>query len=310
MIALQRLEYQSNVISRLKGISELIGAYDDTAVHALAAQSMTGKTTLLLTLMYDYSDQTGLDTCFFDTEGGARKFVEKWDKVLKKRYPKAKTPLIYICRNYREILKDHGRIVNVKTGDTGKMTPVLKATVEEGTRFKDDDGKIKKVQAPKFIQYIRDNNIGFVAYDSFTSPFASEFPPSPENFPCRNYFQMLWYRCIIDLVIDKEKCIVWTLHHMSKSPLPDPRNPEANEEQMTGGKAVRHNSKVIIYMKKFSAMGAKSFRKIHLVRYYNKNPEEKEESVRYLNLTSKCYVDVLESDMEASKAQARADKKK
>lgn len=291
------------VTSSIKAVSELIGAYDDVSIMALAAPSMAGKTTLGLTLAYEYSAITGRNACIFDTEGGAKRFVEKWDKRLKERFPKAKTPLVYLCRNYKAILKAHGRILFEKYSDSGKLTVNLKHTIEEGKRYRDDlTNKIIKTPAPDFIQFIRDNDIGFVIYDSFTMPFSSEIPPSVENNPAKNFIQNLWHRCIIDLVIDKEGCFVMTLHHMSKNPM----EPQA-EESMTGGKSVRHNSKVILYMKKFEAFGAKTYRKLQLARYYDK-PAMTEQ--RYLNLTDRGYVDATEDQMESAKTAAKQARKK
>lgn len=304
LMPIEQLNVQTNndryqtVKSDIKAIQELIGYYSQTSIHSLAGKSMSGKTTVALTMLYEYSHKTGKGTCLFDTEGGAKEIVEKWDAQLKKRYPKAQTPFVYICRNYKQILKAHGKILVDKISDNGKMSITLKATVEEGIKYLDKtDNKFKKTEAPEFIQFIRKHKIGFVVYDSFTSPFSTEFPPTPENFPARAFVQGAWLIAIINLLIDKEGCIVWLLHHLSKNPI----DPYA-EEIMTGGKMVQHYSKIILFLSRFDAMGAKTYRKLMLMRYPNKEPKKQ---ITYLNLTNEGYVDATEGKMEEDKKNAQ-----
>lgn len=75
-------------------------------------------------------------------------------------------------------------------------------------------------------------------------------------------------------------------------------------EQMAGGSAVQYFSKVILFMKKIDAKGARTYRRIKLARYFNKPPNTFETLV---NLTNNGYVDATEDQMNEDKKEAQRD---
>ncbi|MGI0057752.1 MAG: hypothetical protein ACREAK_10335, partial [Nitrosarchaeum sp.] len=251
--------------SGLKAISELIGEYNREAIHAIYGASQVGKTTLGMQLLYEASEMLQQDVLFYDTEGGAKEFIKLWDGVLRKRYPKAKEIHVRMYRNWKDILKDHGKTATPRTSDTGKMDVLV---TEEKDPSPLEDFIVKK-------------KIGMILYDSITMPMKT-FGSARQNFPARNYAQTLWLSSMID-IIDRHNCIIFASHHASK----DPALPYAAEE-MTGGSAVQYFSKILFYMKKWRAKGATAYRTIKLQRYFNKAPNEFE---MLLKITANGYID-------------------
>jgi len=269
--------------SGLKAISELIGDYNREAIHAMYGASQVGKTTLGMQLLYEASELLQQDVLLYDTEGGAVEFIKLWDAKLRKRYSKAKKIHVRMYRNWKDILKDHGKTVVPRISDTGKMDVLI-------TEEKDPS---------PVEEFITKNKIGMIVYDSITMPM-KKFGSARQNFPARNYAQTIWLSSMID-IIDRHNVIVIASHHSSK----DPALPYAQEE-MTGGSAVQYFSKILIYMKKWKAKGATAYRTIKLQRYFNKAPNEYE---MLLKLTEDGYIDVTEKDMESDKKAAKSESK-
>lgn len=284
-------ETQKEVVLRLKGISDLIGALNRDAIHACFGQSQVGKTTLWLEALYDISDQLGKPVLYYDTEGGGAQFVEQWEKIYKEKYPNAQVD-VRMKRDFRAILKDHGKLVKPKYSG-GKA-------VSEGAKEK-TSGKLsimlvdEDIESP-IAKLIQEKGYGAIYYDSITMPMKF-FGAEQQNFPARNYAQTLWFSEMLNL-IDEHKVYVIASHHGSKNPA----DPYA-VEQMAGGSAVQYYCKVILHMKKWKAKGATSYRTIKLVRYFNKAPNEHETLIK---LTDKGYVDATMDDMEADKKSARS----
>jgi len=268
-----------DVVLSLKAISGLIGTLSRDAIHAVYGSSQVGKTTLIMNILYEVSEILQQDVLFYDTEGGGREFLEHWDTRLRKRYPKAKQVHVRMVRNWKEILKDHGKTVEERVSESGKT-----------------DLKITGEQNPSQVQeFIKKNNIGMIFYDSITMPM-KHFGAARENFPARNNAQTWWLESMIDL-IDQYSCIVFTSHHSSK----DPAMPYA-QEQMSGGSAVQYFSKIIFYLKKWQAKGATGYRTIKLSRYFDKPPNEYE---NLMKLTENGFVDATEAEMEQDKKDAK-----
>ena len=264
----------------LKAITDLIGALSKEAIHAVYGMSQVGKTTLFMQILFEVSHLTGQDVLFYDTEGGGAKFIESWDAILRKRYPKAKKVDVRMVRNWKDILKDHGKTVMVRTSDTGKMDLKI---IEEA-----DPSPMEKL--------VKEKKYAMVFYDSITMPM-KHFGSARENFPARNHAQTLWLESMIDL-IDRCNCIVFASHHSSK----DPALPYASE-QMTGGSAVMYYSKIILYLKRWQARGAETYRTIKLARFFDKKPNEYE---ALLKLTDNGFIDATLEDMESDKKKAKS----
>ena len=283
-------------VLRLKGISDLIGALNKEAIHAMFASSQVGKTTLWLEMLYDISDQLERPVLYYDTEGGGEEFVKQWEPIYRKKYPKAQVD-VRMKRDFRSILKDHGKLVTMKMSG-GKAVSVA---AKEKTSGKLSLTLVDETFPSPMSKLVEEKNYAAIYYDSITMPMKF-FGAEQQNFPVRNYAQTLWFGEMLNL-IDEHAVYVIASHHSSKNPA----DPYAIE-QMSGGSAVQYYSKIILYMKKWKANGATNYRSVKLVRYFNKPPNEHETLIK---LTDQGYVDATMADMEADKVEfAKAKAKK
>ena len=274
---------------RLKAITGLIGELNSEAIIATYGMSQVGKTTLWLQMLYDISDQTGKPALAYDCEGGMQEFVKQWDAKFKKLYPKAQVD-VRVKRDYKGILKDHGLIVKVKYSGADAKSDAAKRNTSGKmalTLVDEIDSEIEKLVVEK--KYCA------IMYDSITMPMKF-FGSEQQNFPARSYAQTLWFQKMLDLIDDHGTYIIAN-HHASKNP--------ANQyetEKMSGGGNVQYFCKVIIYIKKVEAKGARAYRWIKLARYFSKPPNEHETLVK---LTDDGYIDVSEEDKEADIVAAK-----
>ena len=285
---------RDRIIPRLKGLSDLIGWFNDDAIHACFGSSQVGKTTFWLQILYDISDQMGKPVLFYDTEGGAREFVEHWDKVFRKDYPNAKVD-VRTKRNIKKILYDHGMVVSIKhTG--GKAVSI---GAQEKTSGKMGVQRVNDMEVSPMDTLIKENKYGAIFYDSVTMPM-KYFGAEQQNFPARNTAQTAWFDKMIDL-IDDHKIYVIASHHASKNPaIP------YSVEQMSGGSAVNYYCKIILHLKKKAARGATAYRTLTLMRYFNKPPSE---YTSLFKLTENGYGDATKEQMDADKEAAKTAKK-
>ena len=137
------------------------------------------------------------------------------------------------------------------------------------------------------VKLIRKENIGVVIYDSVTAPFR-EFGSAQQNFPARADAMGYLYNQMLE-IIDREKVIMFGAHHASLNPT----NPFV-EAQIRGGSTVKYFSKIILYMQRFRSKKKADFRKLHLVRYFDR-PAWSE--MRLLHYTSDGIVDITADEM-------------
>lgn len=275
---------------RIKGIGDLIGNLSKSSVMSFFAPPTGGKTILGLELLYDISDQTGQPVLYYDTEGGGNEFIEIWDEVFKKRYPKAQVDL-RTRRQIDTILEDHGHLMNVQLSGEKRVSD--KAKMNTG-------GKISALPVSRrklspMAELVAKKKYGAIFYDSFTMPF-QVFGSLQQNFPARSDAQALWLSEMITM-IEAGAYVMMSCHETK-----NPAEPWA-QAQMTGGKAIKHYSKVVFYMQKWTARGATAYRTIRLVRHPGKEENVHECMVK---LTDDGYIDATKEDMERDKAKARA----
>ena len=285
-MAVKEPSESKEVILRLKGISDLIGSLNKEAIHACFGASQVGKTTLWLEACYDISDQTGKPVLCYDTEGGGSEFIQQWDKIYRQKYPNAQVD-VRMKRDFRGILKDHGKVVKPKFSG-GKA-------VSEGAKEK-TSGKmtltlVDELCPSPLSELIEEKGYCAIYYDSITMPMKF-FGADQQNFPARNYAQTMWFSEMLNL-IDEHGIYIIASHHGSKNPA----DPYA-VEQMAGGSAVQYYCKIILHLKKWRANGATAYRTMKLVRYFNKAPNEHE---TLMKLTDEGYIDATMEDMEADK---------
>ena len=286
---------RAKLIPKLKGLSDLIGWFNNDAIHACFGASQVGKTTLWLQILYDMSEQMGKPVLFYDTEGGAREFVEHWDKVFRVDYPNAIVD-VRTKRNIKKILYDHGMVVSIKHSG-GKA---VSYGAQEKTSGKMGVQRVNDMEISPMDTLIHEHDYGAIFYDSVTMPM-KYFGAEQQNFPARNTAQTAWFDKMIDL-IDDHKVYVIASHHAGKNPA----MPYA-VEHMSGGSAVNYYCKIILHLKKRTAKGATAYRTLTLMRYFNKAPNEHSSLFK---LTEKGYHDATKEQMDADKEAAKAAAKK
>lgn len=284
------MEKLEEVVVDLKGISDLIGSLSKDSIHAVFGASQVGKTTLWLQMLYEVSDKLKKPVLFYDTEGGGEEFVRQWKPIFEKKYKNAQVD-VRMKRDYKAVLRDHGKTVKIKMSGAERKSEEAK---------KNTSGKMSLVlvdeEYPSSIaKLVEEKKYAMIFYDSITMPMKF-FGSEQQNFPARNYAQTLWFNEMLNL-IDEHDCYIVASHHSSKNPA----DPYAIE-QMSGGSAVQYFSKIILFMKKWRAKGATSYRTLKLVRYFSKPPNEHETLIK---LTDVGYIDATEEMMEKDKQAAK-----
>ena len=275
---------------RLSAISDLIGEINHEAIIACFGSSQVGKTTLWLEMLYDMSDQTGKPALAYDCEGGMKEFVAQWHDIFKNQYPKARVD-VRVKRDYKAILKDHGRLCKVKySGGKAKSEEAKKNTSGKTSLIVVEEAD----ESPMSI-LVKKEKYCAIMYDSITMPM-KVFGSEQQNFPARNYAQTLWFSEMLNL-IDEHGVVVIANHHASKNPAD-----VYAVEEMAGGSAVQYFCKVILHMKKWRAKGATAYRTLKLVRYFSKPPNTHE---RLIRLTDHGYEDTTQEQMDKDKDAAR-----
>lgn len=274
----------------LNAITDLIEHPNKRSVHSIHGASQVGKTTLMLQLLYDLSQKMKRPTLLYDTEGGGEEFLKHWGPVFSKKYPKARVDVRTMCP-IRDILYDHGKTVKFKM--SGEARKSQEAKLNTGGKI--DTILIDDMDPSPMSALVAKEKYGAIAYDSVTMP-SKYFGPVQQNFPARNYAQTLWFVEMLSINA-RHDCYIFASHHSSKNPA----DPYARE-QMAGGSATQYISKVILYMKKWQARGATSYRTVKLARYFDKAPNEHEALIK---LTADGYVDATKEQMEADKEAAK-----
>ena len=253
----------------------MIERWKSGPIYAISGESQSGKTTLAIQLAAEYSHKTGRKLLLYDTEGGGDEFLESWMPIHQEQYPKAEA-VFRLKRNWRKILLDHGiPTADVGVSDKGKMKVVPLDTMAES----------------ELEKFVKANNVGIIVYDSLTAPMQA-FGSNQENFPVRNSVQNLWMQQMMDL-IDEHNLVVIILNHVTKNPT----NPYARAE-MSGGKAIRHTSKVQFFLKKWEAKGVSTYRTLMLDRFYDVERGTRE---GLLQLTDDGYIDRTKEQMEEAR---------
>lgn len=266
----------------LKAISTLIGKLNKESIHAIFGPSQVGKTTLQMQLCYEVSHKTEQPVLFYDTEGGLTEFVNHWDAVMKERYPKAVVD-VRLMRKYNKILMDHGKRLNMKMGADKKKTEAGKANASG----KLQPTLIEDIEPSPIVQLMLKKNYAMIFYDSVTMPL-KYFGSEQQNFPARSTVANLWYSSMLD-IIDECDAYVFASHHSSKNPA-EPHS----REKMAGGNASQFYSKIILYLKPYNQLNPNSYRRMKLIRYFNKAPNEHE---TLLQLTNKGYIDKTQAEI-------------
>lgn len=274
----------------LKSVREnLIDHFTLETPMAVYGRSQSGKSTWVMEEAYHISHVMERPALIYDTEGGAIEFVNAWDKVLKKRYPKAVVEVRRV-RDIKDILEDHGQLVNLKKSGDKRVSVAAKMN----TGGKIDVIPIGETDPSPMSELVKKRGYCVIVYDSVTMPM-KYFGSAQQNFPARSYCQSFWFREMMRLS-DKHGCYVFAIHHASKNPAE-----QFAREEMSGGSAIQHSSKVIVHIKRWNARGALAYRTVTLVRWFDKIPNKYETLIK---LTDEGHIDATEEMMDRDKAEA------
>ena len=261
----------------LKALGELIGTYSRSSILAKYGLSTVGKTSLDMLLAMEYSHKTELTSLVYDTEGGVDEFVEHWSEVYREKYPKGKMN-VRLMRSWERVLNDFGYYPVVSVSDKGKMT----VAAAPRKRYSD------------MVEYVMENKIGFISFDSMTqlmTPIGSAI----QNLQARSTIQSMIFDALLDLQ-DRFGVVITMNHHASKNPMV-----AQAKAKMVGGKAVSHNSKWQIEVKRVGAKGCTNYRRLVLER----SPVKPAGQEGLCELTDEGYLDRTPQDYTTANEAAK-----
>ena len=248
----------------IKTISEMMrsGTKDPYPISnfvAVYGESQSGKTTLMIQLLWELSHKTGRPALIYDTEGGIADTISAWSDVWRAKWPKGNIQ----TRQQRDIiliLKDHGFGVKI----------IVKDKIDVHRVSFDTPPLLKMAKRAKYCA---------ICYDSCTYP-TKIFGFEQQNFPARSDAYQLWNigcRKIQDVL----HIPIFQIHHGSKSPTSN-----SMISKMAGGNATQYPAKYIFCLVRPSHLGV---RYIYTVRHPRYAPFTKNWKI---NLTDQGYVDM------------------
>ena len=261
----------------LLALRSLIGRYSRSSILAKYGLSAVGKTSLDMMLAMEYSHKTGLTALVYDTEGGVDEFVEGWTDVYKEKYPKGKI-MIRLMRSWEKVLNDFGYFPVVTVSEKGKMSVA----------------SAPRIRYSVMAEYVMANRIGFISFDSLTQ-LMTPIGTAQQNLPARNTIQSMIFDSLLDLQ-DRFGTVITMNNHASKNPMV-----AQSKAKMVGGKAVSHNCKWQIEIKRVGARGCTNYRRIVLER----SPIKAAGQEGLCELTDDGYLDRSSQEYEAANKAAK-----
>ena len=261
----------------LQALRSLIGKYSGSSILAKYGLSTVGKTSLDMLLAMEYSHKTGLTSLVYDTEGGVDEFVEHWSEVYREKYPDGKIE-VRLMRSWEKVLNDFGYYPTVSVSEKGKMT------VASAPRKRYSD----------MAKYVMENQIGFISFDSLTQ-LMTPIGTAQQNLPARNTIQSMIFDSLLDLQ-DRFKTVITMNNHASKNPMV-----AQAKAKMVGGKAVSHNCKWQIEIKRVGAKGCTNYRRLVLER----SPVKPAGQEGLCELTDEGYLDRSSQDYTTANEAAK-----
>lgn len=279
------------VPSSLIAINQLIGGYEEGLHIGLFGPSMSGKSTLLCQEAFFFAKQGGFGTIFVDTEGGLIKLIKMWQPIFEKRFdinvsvvelnmksfsqekieyifnPKEFEGIPLIVSNFRAVVKllaFFGIDSEIKISKEGK----------HGFRYLGDHESFCE-------QLLKEYNIKNIVIDSLTNPI-NVFSGGLINYPARADVEKQLFRKFQE-IIDIYFPVFIMAHHMSQ----DPHNPWSLPD-ISGGKIIRHNTKISLYLEQTQSTKDQSIRWLWLDRWFNQ-PRFGEK--RKIKITKEGFVD-------------------
>jgi len=218
-----------------------------------------------------------------DTEGATARFsVPFWARVLSKRYEKkvGVTELIFkdgVMQEKRVRLKGDYTIYTCRVSKVTKLLRQHGVDVMYKTSNPSDDKKQSKiildlkhfsmdVEDTAIGQFVEENDVGMILYDSVSMPFKGPFIGSQQNQPSRAAATDAWFTQIQDLAELYDLAVIGTIH-ASGNPQKFRGTPGSMERpNPLGGTALLHNFKLVLYFQSIDSMKNRSVKKIWIER--------------------------------------------
>jgi len=305
----------------LKNINDLIGIKEPYVIPGglpkgivlgLTADAETGKSILGLQMMYETMSKMNCNALVINTEPGSginNVYMMYWGKVFGERYNLPDVQVVELTFSDKkrkgedrsrikfkhqkydkdkpvmffadysdsdQILKLLGRKIKLEIGSTGKILPVY------------DTDELLHVSETALGKFIKENNIGYVLFDSITEPI-NQFIGGLKNYPGRHEATNVWMKLIRDYASFFNLIMIGT-HHETVIGFGGGQYTTARSE-IKGGKAIRHSFKFNMLMESIQKAKNRPHRlkKIAMERHPFKTPMK---DVRYLVLTDRGYYDI------------------
>ena len=218
----------------LEAINKLLGGLYPGEVLNIFGPYLSGKTLLTTQLSYYLMQEFG-KAVLIDIDGGGRIFVNSWDPIFRKRYPKAGEMKVVTAFN-----KKHQAQKKLKIDLTIFELFGVKAYVElsEGgkgqfTAYGICDSLVEKLAKEGYKVFI---------IDSFSQIFKDSFP-GVQSFGERARAEDMLFSLVKMFLQDNPDSFFFLNHHVSVNPMTQHMEP-------AGGSAVVQNSKLGIMIAK------------------------------------------------------------
>jgi len=266
------------VKSSLANINTLlkVGGYPTSVIIGIFGPSGSAKSILMWQEVFYYLSQSDKNVLYFGTEGGEEMYPQLWFQRWKERFHLKDTDLerirVLSIRDIQKILQLHGYEVRVKRAFSGKVDLLTTGT----TFMKREKDPLKGTWLSEIENYVIDNKIGMVVYDSITNPVDLEFAGGGYlDFPARAGVTSKWLNSL-QRMTSMLNVLILTVHHHSVRPGSDPDISILRDmPQIKGGEITEYNLKITIYLQK-SILGESEeipvlseLRRLYLVRFFD-----------------------------------------
>lgn len=249
-----------------------------------------------------------------DTETGLSRFgVPFWARVLSKRYeyPFGVKEYRFVggeMQERRERAKGKGTIYTCKIGSFDRILSLHGVDVLFKTSNPKEDKKQSKVildlknfkldiEHTVIGKFVKEHNIGYILYDSISSPLKGPFIGSQQNQPSRAQATHSWLIQVHELADLFDVAVVGTVH-ASGNPQAFRGTPGSMQRpNPVGGSAVLHSFKIVLYFQTIEGSTTKrAAKKIWLERCPWRDPWDGT-GYKIIKITDAGIIDIGEKDL-------------
>jgi len=264
----------------------------------LFAKYGSGKSSLLLDLVYDFYKQKGKKALWIDTEGGMDIYIALNKPMLERKYGVEGEPIILRkIVDLKELFTFFGMDVEFEISDSGMTT--IKYIGE--AMIKDPNDRRKKIPYSEAQDLIEKEDVGMIVIDSITMPFKAKFTGGREQLPGRSSaYGLLLAK--LNTLTDKYNLITFITAHESLTP------GGYDKPTAVGASTLKYMSKFWLYLEKpaFTNPRMTGFRRVYLVRFPNANDWSRK---GVLEFTENGVVDSSEDEIEERRKEIQREKR-